>query len=95
MLKLPPDHIEVIHYEGAGCYGHNGADDAALDAALVAMALPGRSVLLKWTRITSYNVCYTKLLRESPRLVEVLVGVDERRHDRPPLAAGQYARSRR
>ncbi len=55
VLKLPPDHIEVIHYEGAGCYGHNGADDAALDAALVAMALPGRSVLLKWTRADEHQ----------------------------------------
>ena len=42
--------IEVRHAAGAGCYGHNGADDAAFDAALVARAIPGRKVLLKWTR---------------------------------------------
>jgi nicotinate dehydrogenase subunit B len=36
--------------EGAGCYGHNGADDAALDAALLARAVPGRPVSLKWMR---------------------------------------------
>jgi len=35
---------------GPGCYGHNGADDAAFDAALVAIAVPGRAVLLKWAR---------------------------------------------
>ncbi len=42
--------IRVIHAEGAGCYGHNGADDVALDAALAARAVPGRPVLMKWKR---------------------------------------------
>lgn len=50
VVGLAPDDVSAIHTEGAGCYGHNGADDAALDAALVAMALPGRPVSLKWTR---------------------------------------------
>jgi CO/xanthine dehydrogenase Mo-binding subunit len=40
----------VIHVEGSGCYGHNGADDAAADAALIARALPGRPVRVQWTR---------------------------------------------
>ena len=31
----------MTHVAGAGCYGHNGADDAALDAALLALAVPG------------------------------------------------------
>lgn len=43
-------NVEVRHVPGAGCYGHNGADDVALDAALVARALPGRRVLMKWSR---------------------------------------------
>ena len=49
---LPVDvaKITLIHVENAGCYGHNGADDAALDAALLAMELPGYSVMLKWSR---------------------------------------------
>ncbi len=42
--------VRAIHVEGPGCYGHNGADDAALDAALLARAVPGRPVLLKWMR---------------------------------------------
>jgi nicotinate dehydrogenase subunit B len=42
--------VRVIHVQGPGCYGHNGADDAALDAALLARALPGRPVSLKWSR---------------------------------------------
>jgi nicotinate dehydrogenase subunit B len=49
-LGLPPDHVQVIHVQGSGCYGHNGADDAALDAALLAMAVPGRPVKLQWSR---------------------------------------------
>ncbi len=50
VLDLPEAQIHVIHSEGAGCYGHNGADDVALDAALLARALPGRPVSLRWTR---------------------------------------------
>ncbi len=50
VLDLPEAQIRVIHAEGAGCYGHNGADDAALDAALLARALPGRPISLKWSR---------------------------------------------
>ncbi len=49
-LGMSPDDIRIIHTPGAGCYGHNGADDAATDAALIARALPGRPILLKWTR---------------------------------------------
>ncbi|HWG01190.1 MAG TPA: molybdopterin cofactor-binding domain-containing protein [Trebonia sp.] len=49
-LGLPPDHVTVTHAEGAGCYGHNGADDVALDAALLAMAVPGRPVQVVWSR---------------------------------------------
>ncbi len=47
---LDPEKIRIDHVPGAGCYGHNGADDAAFDAALVARALPGTPILLKWTR---------------------------------------------
>lgn len=50
VLGLAPAAIHVIHSEGAGCYGHNGADDVALDAALLARACPGRPVSLKWMR---------------------------------------------
>ena len=50
MLGLPPERVRVIHVEGAGCYGHNGADDAAADAALIASKLPGRPVRVQWMR---------------------------------------------
>jgi CO/xanthine dehydrogenase Mo-binding subunit len=48
-LAMPVADVEVIHRDGAGCYGHNGADDAGFDAALVALAC-NRPVLLQWTR---------------------------------------------
>ncbi|MBW2281028.1 MAG: xanthine dehydrogenase family protein molybdopterin-binding subunit [Deltaproteobacteria bacterium] len=50
VLDVEPDTIRVVHVPGAGCYGHNGADDAALDAVLLARAVPGRPVLLQWSR---------------------------------------------
>jgi nicotinate dehydrogenase subunit B len=49
-LRLAPASVICIHMEGAGCYGHNGADDAAFDAALVARAVPGRPVRVQWMR---------------------------------------------
>lgn len=50
VFDLPIDRIVVSHAEGAGCYGHNGADDAALDACLLARAVLGRPVRLRWSR---------------------------------------------
>ena len=50
MLALPEVQVRCIHVEGSGCYGHNGADDAAGDAALLAHALPGRPVRVQYTR---------------------------------------------
>ena len=50
MLAMPVEKIHCIHMEGSGCYGHNGADDAAADAAIVARALPGRPVRVQWMR---------------------------------------------
>jgi nicotinate dehydrogenase subunit B len=49
-LDLAEDRITVTHAEGAGCYGHNGADDVALDAALLALRAPGRPVQVVWSR---------------------------------------------
>src|ERR1700723_541172 len=50
MLRVPPAKVRLIHTEGSGCYGHNGADDAAADAALIARELPGVPVRLQWMR---------------------------------------------
>jgi len=50
VLRMPEDKVIVHHAEGAGCYGHNGADDVALDAALLARLSRGLPVRLQWTR---------------------------------------------
>ena len=47
---MPLEKVRVIHTQGAGCYGHNGADDAALDAALLSINTNGRLVKLQWMR---------------------------------------------
>lgn len=49
-LGVPEEDIEIAHMEGAGCYGHNGADDVACDAALIARAMPDTPVRVQWTR---------------------------------------------
>ena len=50
VLGIEPAAVRCTHAEGAGCYGHNGADDVALDAALLARATGGRAVKLQWMR---------------------------------------------
>ena len=50
VLGMQNGEVDVVHVPGAGCYGHNGADDVALDAALVARAVPGVPVKLQWMR---------------------------------------------
>lgn len=50
VLKLPAENIVVEHMEGAGCYGHNAADDVALDAVLLARAAGNRPVRVQWSR---------------------------------------------
>jgi CO/xanthine dehydrogenase Mo-binding subunit len=49
-LKMPAKDVRCIHVEGSGCYGQNGADDVALDAALLARAVPDKPVRLQWMR---------------------------------------------
>lgn len=50
VLNLPVSAVDVVHVPGSGCYGHNGADDVALDAALLARGVGGRPVKLQWMR---------------------------------------------
>lgn len=49
-LGRPIDQVTVHYVQGAGVYGQNGADDVALDAALLARAVPGQAVRVLWTR---------------------------------------------
>ncbi len=50
VLGMAETDIIITHAEGAGCYGHNAADDVTLDAALLARAVPGKPVRLQWMR---------------------------------------------
>jgi len=54
LLGLPPERVRVIFAEASGCYGHNGADDAAADAAVLSRAV-GRPVRVQWTRADEHG----------------------------------------
>ncbi len=49
-LGLSPGDVRCVHKEASGCFGHNGADDAACDVAALALEMPGRPVRLQWER---------------------------------------------
>jgi nicotinate dehydrogenase subunit B len=55
VLGLPESAIRAISAESAGCYGQNGADDAAIEAAMLAMAVPGKPVRLQWSRADEFG----------------------------------------
>lgn len=55
LLGVAGDKVRCIHTQGSGCYGHNLADDAAADAALLARAVPGRPVKLQYTRAQEHQ----------------------------------------
>jgi len=50
LVGMPLDKVRCIHTEGSGCYGQNGADDVAADAALLARAMPGTPVRVQLMR---------------------------------------------
>jgi CO/xanthine dehydrogenase Mo-binding subunit len=47
---LDPYDVESIHAQGAGCYGHNGADDPPTEAAVIAVRRPGAPIRVQWRR---------------------------------------------
>jgi nicotinate dehydrogenase subunit B len=53
LLGLDVGNVRVIYREGAGCYGHNGADDASADAALLSQAV-GHPVRVQWGRADEF-----------------------------------------
>jgi CO/xanthine dehydrogenase Mo-binding subunit len=69
---LPEDGIVVQHVQGAGCYGHNGADDAAYDAAWLARHCRGRPLRLQWSRAEEMNWAP----QSPPMAVEIEADVD-------------------
>jgi CO/xanthine dehydrogenase Mo-binding subunit len=74
VLGVPENDIVVSHAEGAGCYGHNGADDVALDAVLLARAVPGCAVRVQWMREDEF----AWEPYGSPMVVDMEAVVDER-----------------
>jgi len=58
-LGLAAGQVTVHYVEGAGVYGQNGADDVAMDAVLLARAVPGRAVRVAWTR--EDEMCWSPL----------------------------------
>jgi CO/xanthine dehydrogenase Mo-binding subunit len=55
VLGLPEDEVHIVHAEGSGCYGHNGADDVALDAALLAIASEPDPIKVQWSRADEHG----------------------------------------
>jgi len=71
-LGLAAGQVTVHYVEGAGVYGQNGADDAAMDAVLLARAVPGRAVRVLWSR--EDEMCWAPL--GSAMLARLSAGLD-------------------
>jgi nicotinate dehydrogenase subunit B len=71
MLSMPEDNVRCIYVEGAGCYGRNGHEDAAGDAALMARAV-GRPVRVQWMRWDEHGWDP----KGPPTLVDLEAGLD-------------------
>jgi nicotinate dehydrogenase subunit B len=54
MLDMAELNIRCIYLEGSGCYGRNGHEDAAADAALVAKET-GKPVRVQWSRADEHG----------------------------------------
>jgi nicotinate dehydrogenase subunit B len=54
MFAMPVENVRCIYVEGSGCYGRNGHEDAAADAAVLARAV-GRPVRVQWSRADEHG----------------------------------------
>ncbi|TPW28988.1 xanthine dehydrogenase family protein molybdopterin-binding subunit [Pararhizobium mangrovi] len=93
VFGMPGERIDVRHWPGAGCYGHNGADDAALDAALMARAVEGRPVKVVWSRADEFRYAplgpamttrASAFLDETGRIAGMSVAVNSAPHGNRP-----------
>ena len=55
-FDLAEDKINVKHHPGAGCYGHNGADDVAYDAVWLARHVPEQPLRVEWSRAQEMSI---------------------------------------
>jgi CO/xanthine dehydrogenase Mo-binding subunit len=97
LLRLPQAQVRCIHVEGSGCYGHNGADDVAGDAALIAQRMPGVPIRVQWMREQEHlNEPYgaamiaevTGGIDAAGNIVEWDYGVWSNTHNRRPNVGG-------
>ena len=72
LLAMPADGVHVIWTEGSGCYGHNGSDDAAADAALLSQAV-SRPVRVQWSRADEHGW----EPKGVPMVMDVSAGLDD------------------
>lgn len=72
LLGMSPESVRVIWTEGSGCYGHNGSDDAAADAALISQ-LVGRPVRVQWMRADEHGW----EPKGAAMIMDVAAGLDE------------------
>ena len=100
LVGLPPEKVRVIHTPSAGCYGQNGADDVTAEAAMIAMAMPGRPIRLQWMREQEFG--WEPLGCGMVTQAEASLGLDKRiaswtyevwsnSHNNRPVRAGGYA----
>jgi nicotinate dehydrogenase subunit B len=54
MFGIAPENVRCLYLEGAGCYGRNGHEDAAADAAMLAKAA-GKPVRVQWSRADEHG----------------------------------------
>ena len=92
-LNMIEPNVRVIHSPGAGCYGHNGADDCAMDAAVLARAYPGKHIRVQWTREDEFlhepygsamQVRLKAILGGDGRIIHWLHDVWSHRHSQRP-----------
>ncbi len=72
MLGMPADNIRCLYIEGSGCYGRNGHEDAAADAALLARAV-GKPVRVQWSRADEHGW----EPKGPPTLIDLRAGMDD------------------
>jgi len=71
VTKMPKDAIRLVFLEGAGCYGRNGTEDAAADAALISQEI-GKPVRVQWTRADET----ARSPKSPPRAMDMEAGLD-------------------
>ena len=76
MFGLPADNVRCIYLEGSGCYGRNGHEDAAADAALLAKAV-GKPVRVQWSRADEHGWDP----KGPPTLIDLRASMDGRQCD--------------